>query len=445
VGFGAALREWLKIYGVVVVLVAAGFAVAFHLVDPAPPTSLRIASGPPGGAYAEIAERYKAILARDGIQLEIVPTVGSLANLKLLTSEEGGVDIAFVQGGTGSAEAAPGLVSLASLFFEPVWVFVRGAASPKRLAELAGRRVAVGIEGSGTRVLALELLTASGVFERPTTVVDIGGAAAIAALLERRVDAAVFVSARPTPALSPLLEAKDVHLVDFEHAEAYKFRYPYLSSVTLPAGVIRLDADIPPHDITLLAPAAALVAREGLHPALIDLLMAAVKEVHQPRQLFARAGVFPATTYLDFPIDPQARRNLESGPSFLRRVLPFWGASLVERLWVLVLPLITLALPLLRIAPPTYRWQVRRKIYRWYKHLRQIEEDAARVDSDAARAALVRRLEEIQRDVGRLSVPLSYADQHYHLRLHIEFLRRRIEGARSAAETPAQPSRVPAA
>jgi len=240
--------------------------------------------------------------------------------------------------------------------------------------------------------------------------------------------------------LSPLLAARGIRLLSIEYAEAYKFRHQYLSSVTLPAGVISLDPPVPAQNVALLAPAAALVAREGLHPALIDLLLGAAKEVHGRRQLFSSRGEFPSPAYLDFPLERQAQRYLESGPSLLRRYLPFQGAGFVERLWVLILPLLTLAIPLTRIAPPAYRWQVRRKIYRWYKHLRRLEDDLWSAKDAKGKAALLERLNELQHDVGKVGVPLSYAEQLYHLRLHIEFLRQRVEALRPGETAPAPPA-----
>jgi TRAP transporter TAXI family solute receptor len=434
------MREFLKIYLPIALIVAAGFFIAYRLVDPAPSSTLRIATGGQEGAYAAAAERYKAILARDGVKLEIVHTAGAIENLKLLADPEGNIDLAFVQGGTGSPDAAPNLVSLASVFFEPLWIFVRSERPPRGLMELAGKRVAVGVEGSGTRVLALELLGSSGVFERATQLADIGGGDAVQALLKGEVDAAFFVTGRPTPMLSPLLGARGIRILNLQYAEAYKFRHQYLTSVTLPAGVISLDPPLPSQDVALLAPAAALVARDGLHPALIDLILGAAKEVHGRQQLFSKRGEFPSPAFLDFPLERQAQRYLESGPSLLRRYLPFQVAGFVERLWVLILPLLTLAIPLMRIAPPAYRWQVKRKIYRWYKHLRRLEDELWSAKDARAKDELLERLNALQRDVGKVTVPLSYADQLYHLRLHIEFLRQRIESVRpsEASAAPAQ-------
>ena len=238
----------------------------------------------------------------------------------------------------------------ASVFFEPLWVFVRDAVPARYVGDLAGRRLAVGVEGSGARVLALQLLQASGVAEGPN-LLAMGGDEAVQALLKGTVDAAFFVTARPQPQLDPLLRAKRVRLMSFAQADAFAQRFRFLSKLILPEGRLDLAADVPPADVTLLAPAAALVAREDLHPAIIDRLIQAATEVHGGGQLFTEPGQFPSPRFVDIPISPDAERYLRLGPTFLRRHLPFWAAAMVERFMVMLIPIVTLLLPLLRFAP----------------------------------------------------------------------------------------------
>jgi TRAP transporter TAXI family solute receptor len=353
------MRDSLKFYVPLAILLTVGFALASRYVNPAPPRHVRIASGAPQGAYAESARRYREILARDGITLEVFATSGSMENLQLLQAKTGGADVAFVQGGTGSPDT-PGLLSLGSVFFEPLWVFVRDAVPARYVGDLVGRRLALGVEGSGTRVLALQLLQASGVPEGPN-LLAMGGDEAIQALLKGTVDAAFFVTARPQPQLDPLLRAKRVRLMSFAQADAFAQRFRFLSKLILPEGRLDLAADVPPADVTLLAPAAALVAREELHPAIIDRLIQAATEVHGGGQLFSEPGQFPSPRFVDIPISPDAERYLRLGPTFLRRHLPFWAAAMVERFMVMLIPIVTLLLPLMRFAPPVYKWQVRRR------------------------------------------------------------------------------------
>jgi hypothetical protein len=323
-------------------------------------------------------------------------------------------------------------VALASLYYEPLWIFVRGAQPVGRLTALAGKRIAVGAAGSGTRAVALELLAANGISAgdaEGTVLSDSAGAAAAEALAAGELDAAFFVTAKYHPLLSGLLAQPDIKLLSLERAAAYQRRYRYLAGVTLPEGAMDLAANLPAEDVQLLSPLATLVAREGVHPALMDLMLRAATEIHGGSGLFEKPGEFPSPHNVDFPLSPSAERYFQSGLPFLRRVLPFWAATLVERLWVLLLPALTLLIPLLRIAPPTYRWQVRRRITRWYRDLRRLESDlqaaAEAGDRDALQAALG-DVDRLQVEIGGIAVPLSYASDLYNLRLHAEFVRRRF-------------------
>lgn len=420
------MKDYLKVYGPIVAIVVAGFVVAWQYVNPAPPRLLRMASGAPDGAYAVFAAQYAAILARDGVRLEIVATEGSVENLGLLTAETGGVDVAFLQGGIGDPSKAPDLVSLGSVFFEPIWLFGRADLPIAQLRDLAGRRIAVGTAGSGTRAVARQLLAANGVTEDNAAFVAEGGAAAASALIAGAVDTAFYVTARPSASMDRLLRSPSVRLANFARAPAYARRFPFLEELTLPEGLIDFAADIPPKDVTMLAPAAALVARADLHPALVDLLLGAATRVHGGPGLFQEQGRFPSPRYVDFPLSDDARRYFKSGPTFLRRYLPFGWAVLVERLAIMLVPFVTLLIPLFRIAPPVYRWRIRSRIFRWYKELRALETRIRTADETVSTEVFARELDELQEAAGRLAVPIGYADTLYHLRLHIEFVREQI-------------------
>ncbi|MCC7425655.1 MAG: ABC transporter substrate-binding protein [Alphaproteobacteria bacterium] len=437
----SAIQAFLRTYGLVVgIVMAAVTYVAWGFVAPPPPTSLRLASGPEDGAYHATALRYRELLARHGVTVEVVPTVGSLANIAELERDTGNAHIALVQGGVARAAEHPFLVSLGSVFLEPLWVFARAGLGAARLGDLHGRRVAVGPEGSGTRALALQLLAANGVPAEGFTPIPVTGQAAAAALADGSIDAALFVNASATPAIVSLLRAPGVVLLDFaERAEAHKAAFPFLSAVPLHAGAVSLADDLPRETVTLLAPAAQLAAREDIHPKLVTLLMRVLPEVHASRQLFSGAASFPTTQFLDFPLHEDAQRWYEQGPSFLQRWLPFWVAVWVERMMVLLIPLLTLAIPLLRIAPPAFRWQVERKIYRWYKDIRELEAAARRADTAAAREALAPRIERIEGQVSQLKVPISYGEQLYNLRLHIEFVRRLLHDKEHGLASESRP------
>lgn len=306
------------------------------------------------------------------------------------------------------------------------------------MTDLAGKRLAIGAEGSGTRHVALQLLEANGIAEddsHGTSMVDLSGMAAAEALLSGQIDAAFFVTAKRSPVLIDLLARPDIQIMSFERAEAYTRRFHHLAAVSLPEGFVDLATNLPAEDIALLSPVATLVAREDVHPALIDLMMRAATEIHGAASVFEQAGQFPSPQNVDFPLSEEAERYFQSGLGFLRRVMPFWAATLVERLWVMILPILTLLIPLLRIAPPTYRWQVRRKIFRLYRTLREIEtalQKTAESSDDAAHETSLAALDRLQNEIGQVAVPLSYTDDLYNLRLHIDFVQRRFKRRDSA-------------
>lgn len=424
----------VKVYGPFALLVIAGFAVAAHFIKPAPPSSIRMATGSPGGVYAAMGEKYRQALAADGVEVELVETTGSLANLVLLTSERDGVDVAFMQGGIGAEVDVPDLVSLGSLYPEALWVFARRDRRPPNPRDLEGYRLAIGAEGSGSSVLADDILTTMGMDEDAVERVFIGGEEAAEALLRGDVDGAVYVSGGESTTIRTLMLSPEIELRGFKRAEAYARLYNFLSVVTLPEGIVDFRTNIPPETVTMLATTASLVVRKDLHPAIQSLLLRAAKRIHDPGGLFAKAGMFPTPRFTDFPVSDEARRFYEKGPSFLDRYLPFWASNLVQRLIVLLIPLVTLLIPFFKFAPPLYQWRIRRRIYRWYDNVRGIEVNARAATSDAERGRCIDDLDRVQSEVGNIKVPLSYSDQLFALRLHIQFVRNMIKSGELAAE-----------
>ena len=416
------LKHQMKIYGPAALLVFAAFVIAYQFIKPAPPGHVVMATGGVDGAYHGYAKRYAERLAREGITLELRPTAGSVENTRLL--REGVVSLAMVQGGIEDPDAdTVGLQSLGSLYHEPLWLFYRRDVDFTDMRDLAGRRIAVGPVGSGTRALVTRLLADNGVVDDRDWLAA-GGNDAVEALLDGRVDAAFFVISAQSPLVARLLRAPDVVLADFVRAEAYTRRYRFLSDLVLPQGVVDMAADIPPHSQHLLAAAANLVARPDLHPAIIDLMLQAASDVHREGGWFERDGEFPKPELLAYPLSNEAERYYENGPPFLQRYLPFWAASLVDRLKVMLLPLLVLLFPLIKVMPPIYTWRIRARVYRWYDELESAEERFASGEQDGA--GVFADLDRIEAEVQRVKVPLSFTDQLYHLRQHIDLVRRKI-------------------
>ncbi len=422
-----------------VAMVTAGFVIAWSFIEPAPPTTLRLATGSPTGSYAAFGRAYAETFARDGIELEVVHTGGTVDNLRLLA--EGAVDAAIVQGGVKSP--TPGeLQGISALYYEPLMMFHRGAAPATTLSALSGGRVAIGGEGSGSRFAALELLETAGLTDRIETL-PLGGVEAVEALERGVIDGLFMVTSPTNPLVVRLLSTPDIHIVRLRRARAFARRLPHLTPVTLPRGVVDLTRDLPTGDVPLLAATAALVARSDLHDALPPVLIDAARAVHGQGSLLSSAGTFPALAPLDYPVERETRHAFESGRSFLYRVLPFWAASLVDRLKILLLPLLTLLIPLFRVAPPLYRWRIRSRIYRWYKVLRGLDAEIAATGDRAALEEARSRVRALQRELHDIDVPVSYMDEFYHLRLHADLVQRRLEQRLNPPERRPADDRAP--
>jgi TRAP transporter TAXI family solute receptor len=422
----------IKTYGPAILLALAGCFVAWQFVNPAPPDSFTIAAGPQGGAYLLFAERYQAVLAREDITLNILETAGSVENLQLL--EQDSVDLAFVQGGSTAHAGTPEPVSLASLYYEPLWVFYRGADKLTRLTQLQHKRIAAGEPGSGTQALAMTLLADNKLQTNPDDLLSVGGREAADALITGRVDVAFFVASARSPLVQELLRRQDIHLMSFERADAYTRLHHFLSRITLPEGIIDLQENIPPQDTTLLAATANLVTHQDFHPALVSLMLQAAEEVHGDGSLFAQPGDFPNDQNLEFPLDDDARRYFKHGPPFLQRYLPFWTASLIDRMKIMLIPLLTLLIPLFKIMPPTYRWQVRKKIYRWYRELKTLDiEHPDKLPAETLHTS-INKLDSIEEEVRKVTVPLSYSDELYNLRLHLDLVRNKLQKGQTGRE-----------
>jgi TRAP-type uncharacterized transport system substrate-binding protein len=424
------LRQFLKDLAstaiVPVVFLIAVAVIALHFVEPAPPNRIVISTGLEQGAYHGFAERYRAILARDGVTLELRPSEGAVENLKRLNDAKSGVDLGFVQGGLTTPAESPGLDSLGSLYYEPLWLFYRHGRTLTRLGELKGLRIAAGREGGGTRSLALRLLSSSGISDQSAELLALGGDEAAEALAQGRVDAAFFIATPEEALIQKLLRLPRIRLMSLDQAEAYVRQFHFLHHLVLPHGAIDIAANIPGRDTDLVAPTATLVARDSLHPALVYLLLQAATDVHSGPGIFRKEHEFPADRDTDLALDDQAEHFYKSGPPFLRRVLPFWLATLLDRMLVLIIPLIAVLIPLTRIVPALYGWRVKRRVYRWYGELSFLEAQAGKSAGPKERARCLEKLDSIEERVNSIRLPLAFAEHLYVLREHIDLVRRRL-------------------
>ena len=378
-----------------------------------------------GGVWGYSLELADA-LAADGIEVILVPSEGSLANQRLL--RENRADLGFVQGGTSEEQEREGLVSLGSLFVEPVWLFYREAATRGRtltaLTQFGGLRLNVGTPGSGVPRLMERLFEANSVDRGTLVLSQLEQTPATAAFLTGELDALVFASAPESLMVQMLLQTPGVRLMDFAQSEAYSRRFGFLSPAVLPRGIVDLARDLPPQDVRLVATTTALLSRENTHPALVQLFAQAARQIHGPAGWFNRARAFPTVEHSEYPISREAERAIQAGAPFLQRYLPFWLANLVERMWLALGIILAILLPLSRIVPPLYAFRIRSRVFRWYAQLRAIEERAAQ--EPEVRQELVRELDALDQRVAQVTIPLSYADELYALRNNIQLVRSRI-------------------
>ncbi len=447
------VRDAFATAGPFILVALAMLIAAYAVLDPTPPRKVVLATGPERSAYEDFGQRYAVELKRAGIEVELRRSAGSRENLRLLRMPKERVDLAFIQGGANDviarSAAANGkkkddekedentvLVSLGSLFFEPYWLFYREDAAKAvdkksgtltMLTQLKGMSVNVGARGSGTPGLTSRLMTVNFMEREDVKRNNLSDTEAVVALLGGQIDAMAMVSAPEAQYVQMLLQTPGIKLLEFVQAEAYARRYGYITPIVLPRGVADLSRDVPPRDLTLIGATTSLVAREGTHPAIVQLFVQAASRVHSGPGWTARAGQFPTPQASEFPIAKEAERFYRTGPPVLQRYLPFWLANLIDRMWVALFSIVAILIPLSRLVPPLYEFRVRSRIFRWYRNLREIEEDLD--EHGAGRDELLHRLDKLDTRVAQVAVPLSYTDEVYALRTHIDLVRARLTKA----------------
>lgn len=444
------LRDLAVSAGPFIVLAVALLALAYWWLDPNPPKRVTLATGPAQSAYEAFGKRYAEILAGEGIEVVLLPSEGSAANLQLL--REGKADLGFVQGGTSNytARDEQDLASLGSLFVEPLWLFYRdeaaGQVNPSAkpsggpslsvgesatlttLTQLKGLRVNLGTPGSGIPSLMTKLLEVNRMEPADLKVSELEQTPATVAFLGGQLDVIVFASAPESLMVQMLLQTPGVKLMNFAQSEAYSKRFPFLSPTRLPRGVVDLARNIPPEDVQLVAPTTSLITRTSTHPALQQLFAQAGNQIHGAAGWFKSAREYPNRDNNELPISKEAERAIKNDAPLMQRYLPFWVANLVERMWLVMGIILAIMLPLSRVIPPLYAFRVRSRIFRWYGQLRNIENrmDGSGQDSENNRA-LLKELDSLEGRAEKISVPLSYTDELYALRSNIHLVRKKLQ------------------
>jgi TRAP-type uncharacterized transport system substrate-binding protein len=475
------VRDMLVSAGPVLLLAAGLLVAAYGWLDPQPPRTVTLATGPAGSAYDVFGQRYAQALAKHGIDVRLLATTGPAASLQAL--RHGEADVAFVRGGSDdtaseatdvndikdiNADSDPneGIVSLGALFYEPLWLFYRPAALQAlkgrtkgqaakaastashltSLSQLPGWRLNVDQPGSGVPELVDRLRKANGLSAQALTLSALAPEAAAQALQAGQIDALVLVTAPESPVVQGLLQDPAIALANLPQADALTRRFPFLQTVTLPRGMVDLSRDMPPESIGLLAATTALLTREDTHPALRQLFAQTALKLHGGAGWFNGVRDFPNTRTSELPVSPEGDRAINGTAPFWQRFLPslpFWASNLLERMWFVIGGLIVLLLPLSRVVPPLYTYRVRQRVFRWYERLRQVEarmdevedkrEGGGHGDGDVTRQALLDELDELDRVASQIAVPLAHAEELYALKNNIERTRRRLLARHGAA------------
>jgi TRAP-type uncharacterized transport system substrate-binding protein len=419
-------RGRLRVVALIFALLVGAVWVSAHYLEPAPPSHIILASGLEDGLPHRYAQRYIAILARAGVTVEERMTGGAEENLQLLQNPDSGVDIAFTQGGVARFPEANNVVMLASLYYVPMWIFYSGTDTLDQINELRYRRIAVGVSGSGAHAFSEPLFALNGLTSGNVTMLPMSNEAALRALQSGEIGAAIFVDGARNQAVWTALHDPKLKLLSFDRADAYHRLFPYITKLTLPPGVIDFANNIPRKEVALIATKEILAARDGLHPALVELLVDAAHEIHREPGFFEEAGEFPGMTQVDLRVSIDADRHKRFGPSFLYRYLPFWAATMAERAIIILLPLAALLFPLFHYLPQFLRWRVRSRIYRWYGELALLERDVATRAGALPTGKWLADLDRIERSVAQIRTPPGFASEAYTLREHVGMVRRAV-------------------
>ncbi|MBN2824065.1 MAG: TAXI family TRAP transporter solute-binding subunit [Campylobacterales bacterium] len=398
-----------------------------QFIKPLPEKKITIATGREDGNYYKLALEYKKLLEKEKVEVTIIPTAGSIEALKLLENKK--ADIAFYQNGVLEGTEPKNIFSLATIYFEPIWLFYhKSSINPTYLSDLRGKKISIGEEGSGTKIVASKLLELNAVDRNNTTLKTLSNDAATKALIGGEIDASFIITSPNSPIVKAMLTNSNIALMHFRRAKAYNKTLSYISDSKLYEGTINLHQNLPSRDITLLATTASLIVNDSLENELIRLFMKEIKKIHSKASILEEANTFPSDRFLELPIHPEAKRYLKSGDTWLEKLFPFWIAHNIDRLKILILPLLTLLIPLLKGFLPIYRWSIRVKIYHWYDDISEIEFKITENLTLDEINQLLQEATKLQKEIqAATKVPLAYMGEYYHLQMHLTMIIERLE------------------
>ncbi len=408
-----------------VVLVAVLFYFTAQFIQPSPKREITIATGSENGNYYKTALRYKKLLEKDNVKVNVLTSSGSIDNVKLLKEHK--VDIAFIQNGTITQEEVPHIKALASVYYEPLWIFYKNPGySIDYVIQLITKKISIGAMGSGTKDLAINILKDNGIDDTNSKLLNYSSSKAKDELLRGNIDAMFVVSSYDSPIVKELLSNPDISILSVKRAKAYGQKYSFLEALTLYEGTIDLYTNTPSENVNLLSTTANLVVNEDFSDDLKRIFLKKIVEAHNIKTPFSKAGEFPNIFNMTLEIDEEAKRYFEYGDTFLEKIFPYWIASNIDRLKILLIPLLTLLLPLFKGAFPLYTWSMRSKIYKWYDEVKEIDSHMEELSKDKLKVEL-KKLEDLRKEISEeTKVPLSFMGEYYNLQLHIDHVKERI-------------------
>ena len=427
--------RWQLFKGLIFAVGAFGvISLALTYFIPAPPLTVGMATAFKGGSIEYYGRRYREIFARSNIELELHETTGVVESLKLLKDPNSGVQIAGVVGGVSDGKHAPEVLSLGTIYNSALWLFYSSNEPFDRLSQFKGKRIAAGPTGSGTRLSAEQVLGKGGVNSENSVFVPLAGTAAAEALRDGKVDAVWILGAPDGVAIHAMLVDPAVRLMSFPMAEAFTIIFPEFVRLVLPRGVVDIDRNIPPVDVPLIGTTTKVLVRSDLHPEIVQLLLQAMVKAHGARGVFQQTNEFPNGNDTEYPVAPAAIDFYKNGPSFMQRHLPLWLSVHAQRAIAVLVAAIAIGFPLVRLLPLAYNWIARRRLFYWYAKLKALEASFDADPKDMHLAESRAEIERIEHAVSHISIPLTFSDQVYNLRSHIDIVRRKIASRNDATE-----------
>ncbi|KAB7892816.1 TAXI family TRAP transporter solute-binding subunit [Poseidonibacter ostreae] len=414
-------NKFLPLSLLIFVLIVASFYITSQFIQPPSKKEFTIATGSKDGQYYKTALLYKEILEKQKVKVNIITSNGSIDNLNLLKEKK--ADMAFIQNGIDHDVSTHKIKSLASTYYEPLWIFYKNEKyTMDYIVELTSKKISIGKEGSGTFDLSSKILNDNNVNNTNSSILNYSTKEAKDKLLKGEIDAMFLVISPDSPIIKELLENPDINLFSFKRAKAYSRKYNFLEPITLYEGTINLYKNLPSQNVNLLSTTATLVVREDFSEELTRLILKSIKNIHNKKTLFETENQFPNIDNITIVPSTEAQRYFEYGDTWLEKIFPYWIASNLDRLKILLIPLLTLLIPLLKGGFPLYRWSIRSKIYRWYDEVQALDLDLEGLEKEELKNKLL-EIEELKKEIKEeTKVPLSYMGEYYDLIMHLELI-----------------------